>query len=66
MSYRSGDMWAPQLEQAEALHLELDYFADCIASRRTPFNDGLAGLRVLRMLEAAERSIQRRGELVQL
>lgn len=66
VSYRTGDMWAPQVEQLEALHAELDYFSDCIMNNRTPFNDGIAGLRVVRMLEAAEASIKRRGELVRL
>lgn len=66
VSYRTGDMWAPQIEQQEALRVELDYFADCIMNSKTPFNDGLAGLRVVRMLEAAEASIQKRGELVRL
>jgi predicted dehydrogenase len=66
VSYRSGDMWAPQLEQLEALRVELGYFADCVESGETPFNDGHAGLRVVRMLEAAECSIRKRGELVRL
>jgi len=66
VSYRTGDMWAPQVEQREALHVELGYFADCITNDKTPFNDGHAGLRVVRMLEAAEASIQKRGELVRL
>jgi len=66
VSYRTGDMWAPQVEQLEALHVELGYFADCITNDKTPFNDGHAGLRVVRMLEAAEASIQKRGELVRL
>lgn len=66
VSYRTGDMWAPQVEQLEALHVELDYFADCIMNNKTPFNDGHAGLRVVRMLEAAEVSIRKRGELVRL
>ncbi|MGC2331967.1 MAG: Gfo/Idh/MocA family oxidoreductase [Candidatus Acidiferrales bacterium] len=66
VSYRTGDMWAPQVEQLEALHVELSYFADCIMSGKTPFNDGQAGLRVVRMLEAADASIQKRGELVRL
>ena len=66
VSYRTGDMWAPQVEHLEALHVELDYFAQCIANNKTPFNDGHAGLRVVRMLEAAEASIQKRGELVRL
>jgi predicted dehydrogenase len=66
VSYRTGDMWAPQVEQLEALHVELNYFADCIMNDKTPFNDGHAGLRVVRMLEAAEASIQKRGQLVRL
>src|SRR5712672_3060903 len=66
VSYRSGDMWAPQIEQTEALRVELSYFADCILNDETPFNDGQAGLRVVRMLEAAECSIRKRGELVRL
>lgn len=66
VNYRSGDMWAPQLEELEALRVELDYFGECIQSGKTPFNDGHAGLRVVRMLEAAELSIQKRGELIRL
>src|SRR6204780_550582 len=66
VSYRTGDMWAPQVEQLEALHVELNYFADCIMNSKVPINDGHAGLRVVRMLEAAEVSIQKRGELVRL
>lgn len=66
VSYRSGDMWAPQIEQTEALRVELGYFADCIMNDEIPFNDGQAGLRVVRMLEAAECSIRKRGELVRL
>ncbi len=66
VSYRSGDMWAPQLEQLEALHAELDYFSDCVMNNKKPFNDGHAGLRIVRMLEAAEKSIRQRGELIRL
>src|ERR1700733_710324 len=40
VSYRSGDMWAPQVEQIEALRQELAYFIDCIANDHKPFNDG--------------------------
>jgi predicted dehydrogenase len=66
VNYRSGDMWAPQVERGEALSQELQYFADCISSDKTPFNDGAAGLRVVRMLEAANRSLRQRGALVPL
>ena len=66
VNYRSGDMLAPQLEQVEALQLELRYFVDCITSGQTPFNDGRAGLRVVKMLEAASESLRHRGSLVKL
>jgi predicted dehydrogenase len=66
VNYRSGDMWAPQLEQVEALRQELSYFVDCIAGNETPFNDGAAGLRVVKMLEAANESLQKRGSLIYL
>jgi len=64
VSYRSGDMWAPRVDQTEALQLEARYFLDCVASGATPFNDGRAGLRVVRMLEAANDSLRRRQEVV--
>jgi len=60
MSYRSGDMWAPRIDQTEALHLETRYFLDCVASGEKPFNDGRAGLRVVKMLEEADESLKRR------
>jgi predicted dehydrogenase len=66
VSYRSGDMWAPRVEQAEALRVELDHFAECILKDHTPVNDGLAGMRVVKLLEAADRSLAERGRAVQL
>jgi len=66
VNYRSGDMWAPHLEPVEALRQELGYFVECIRNNQTPFNDGLAGLRVVKMLEAANRSLRHRGEAVRL
>ncbi len=64
VSYRSGDMWAPKIEQTEALKIELDYFLACIESNQTPFNDGVAGLRVIKLLEAATESLKLKGETV--
>jgi len=66
VSYRSGDMWAPQVEQVEALRAETAYFLKCINENLKPFNDGEAGLRVVRILEAADRSIRGRGEAITL
>lgn len=66
VSYRSGDMWAPQIEQGEALRLLAETFIGCISNGKTPINDGLAGLRVVRMLEAANKSLKKKGEIVYL
>jgi predicted dehydrogenase len=66
VSYRSGDMWAPQLEQIEALRHEMNYFVECINSNQEPFNNGCAGLRVVQMLEAASDSLSKKGALVYL
>jgi predicted dehydrogenase len=66
VSYRSGDMWAPQVEQVEALKIELQSFIDCIDRNESVVNDGLAGLQVVRMLEAASSSVAKKGELVYL
>jgi predicted dehydrogenase len=63
VSYRSGDMWAPKVDELEALQLETRYFLDCVTNSTKPFNDGQAGLRVVRILEAAERSLSQHKEV---
>src|SRR5271156_482003 len=66
VSYRTGDMWAPKVEQVEALKVEAAYFVDCILNNKTPFNDGLAGLRIVKMLAAADESLKQKGKIIQL
>jgi predicted dehydrogenase len=66
VSYRSGDMWAPKIDQTEALRVEAEYFVDCILHDKKPLNDGEAGLRVVRLLEAASLSLKKHGALVDL
>ena len=66
VSYRTGDVWAPKVEQTEALKVELGYFVDCIVNDRVPLNDGAAGLRVVRLLEAADESLKAKGKFVSL
>ena len=66
VNYRTGDMWAPQLEQGEALRQEMNYFVDCVCAGREPLNGGQAGLRVVKMLEATTESLNKRGGLVYL
>src|SRR5216117_2373595 len=66
VSYRAGYMWAPRVDQLEALKLETQYFVDCILNNQTPFNDARAGLRVVRILEAVDRSLSNKGGIVYL
>ena len=63
VSYRTGDMWAPKVEEVEALQVETRYFLDCLKNGMKPFNDGRAGLRVVRILEAAEQSLKQHKEV---
>jgi predicted dehydrogenase len=66
IGYRAGDMWAPQIEISEALQVEANHFVECINQNRPTLTDGVAGLRVVRMLEAASRSLAGRGQIVEL
>ncbi len=66
VGYRTGDMWAPQLDMTEALSLELRQFIKSVEQRTAPLTDGQAGLRVVRVLEAATRSLAQRGRVVEL
>jgi predicted dehydrogenase len=64
--YRFGDMWAPQLDNTEALQVEVAHFVDCVRNGTQPITDGWAGLRVVKILEAADRSIRDGGRPLQL
>jgi predicted dehydrogenase len=66
VGYRTGDMWAPQLDMKEALGIELREFVHCIETQTTPTADGHAGLRVVRILEAATTSVAQRGRVIEL
>jgi hypothetical protein len=55
-------MWAPKVDQSEALAVESRYFIDCISKNQRPFNDGVAGLRIVKLLEAADKSLKERGK----
>jgi predicted dehydrogenase len=66
VSYRSGDMWAPRIEQTEALKLMVEKFVDYISNGGRIINDGEAGLRVVKLLEASTRSLKNKGEMVYL
>jgi predicted dehydrogenase len=66
VGYRAGDMWAPQLAVTEALYTEAGHFLDSIDAGREPDTPGEAGLRVVRLLEAATASMRDHGRLVTL
>ena len=66
VSYRSGDMWAPRLDNTEALQTEALHFIDCVENNKQPETDGPAGLRLVNMIEAAEASLRDRGRLVEI
>ena len=66
VNYRSGDMWAPKIEQTEALKLMAEKFVDYVKNGGTVVNDGIAGLNVVRMLEAANKSLNKKSAMVYL
>jgi predicted dehydrogenase len=66
VGYRSGDMWAPRLDNIEALKIEAEHFVQCIEAGTQPLSSGHAGLRVVRILEAATRSMANRGQPVEI
>jgi predicted dehydrogenase len=66
VSYRMGDMWAPCLGTKEALLTEVEHFVACIRDAASPLTDGHMGLGVVETLEAAGRSMRRRGHPVEL
>ncbi len=66
VGYRTGDMWAPQVGVTEALATSVGHFAESISAGTVPETDGEAGLRVVRILEAASQSIADRGRVVDL
>lgn len=66
VSYRTGDVWVPKLDSTEALHYVCAEFLSAIQERRRPLTDGNAGLRVVRLLEAAQASINQGGRAIEL
>jgi len=66
VSYRSGDMYVPKLDNTEALKVEAQYFIECIEKDKQPFNDGVAGLEVVKILAASDESLKRQGKRIKL
>jgi len=66
VGYRTGDVWSPYVEPGEALQAMVSHFAECIRDEKQPLSDGVSGLRVVRILEAATRSLRAQGGRVVL
>ena len=66
VTYRMGDMYAPNLDATEALALVCQHFIDCCLDHARPITDGHAGLRVVSLLEAAQLSMERGGDSITL
>ena len=66
IGYRTGDMWAPRLDVTEALQVEAAHFVQCLEGKAQPITDGEAGMRVVRILEAATQSMAAKGRPVEL
>ncbi|MBM4067996.1 MAG: Gfo/Idh/MocA family oxidoreductase [Planctomycetes bacterium] len=62
--YRLGDMWSPYVGTGEPLQAVVQHFAECALHDRTPLSDGVAGLRIVQMLEATDRSLGLAGQAV--
>ena len=64
VDYRTGDMWAPKLENREALAVECEHFIECVRFNKVPRSSASAGLQVVRLLDAAQKSIGNGGAKV--
>jgi predicted dehydrogenase len=54
---RSGDIYSPRLPNREPLRIECEHFVECIRTGQAPRSDGRSGLRVVRVLEAAQEAL---------
>lgn len=66
LSVHSGDIWIPRVDAVEPLTLECRHFLECVRTRQQPRTDGRHGLSVIRVLEAASRSLANGGAPVRL
>jgi predicted dehydrogenase len=64
VQYRNGDMYAPAIENTEALERQVKHFLFCIRAGKRPLTDGRAGLGVVRILAAAQESIRKEGQRI--
>lgn len=66
IEYRIGDMYSPRIESNEALKVEISHLVECIKQNKKPVTDGKAGLRVVKLLEAAQKSLKKSGKFIKI
>jgi predicted dehydrogenase len=66
VQYRTGDMWAPKIDLGEALSLMTAEFVEAVKTGKRPTTDGRSGLKVVRILEAAQESLRGGGKMIDL
>ena len=66
LTYRSEDVYSPRIDNKEPLSAMAGHFADCIKNNKKPLTDGYSGLRVVQVLEAAQKSLKSDGKKVAL
>jgi len=66
IGYRTGDMWSPKLDASEPLTVEARHFVECVEKSQRPQTDGRAGLRIVKLLEAATESVKNHGRPVEI
>lgn len=66
VGYRLGDIYIPKIDQTEPLRVACKHFLECVSGRRRPITDGMAGLNVVRILEAAQCSMEANGSEIKL
>ena len=66
ISYRTGDLWSPKVDDGEALQVEVKHFVACINGQEKPLTSGEDSLKIVLILEAADTSLKERGAPVEL
>ena len=66
LTVRSGDILIPKISLQEPLRLECQHFIERVRDRQTPLTDGTGGLRVVRVLAAAQASLEAGGTPIPL
>ena len=64
IQYRKGDIYSPVIDSTEALEIEANHFIDCILNTKKSISDGITGLEVMKIIDAAQKSIRNEGKRI--